>query len=462
MRRDFINAAIIWFILTFIAELLLPGLYGYFPLAAAKEAVLSDESFHVLLVLGTPVFTFVIAVMAYSLIRFRAPGDSLETGASFRNHDGFAGAWLAITGGLCVLVIIYPGLTGLAEFQGSRNPDLIVKVVGHQWAWDISYPALNVTGVSEVVLPVNKRIKFEISSVDVLHSFWIPAFRDKMDAVPGTDTVMYITPNKIVGFEQDYNMRVQCTEICGTGHSKMSVPVRVLSQTDFDKWASDQSALASSPAARGAALAKSQGCAACHSLDGSVVVGPSWQDLYGNPVQFEDGTSQVADDAYLKQFITNPDFKVIKGFAGKKGIMPPNFGKTLTPAQIDDLVAYIKSLSKKGQAPTITVSLKDYTINPSATSVPAGAITFRIKNESAAQIHEMIVFKTDLVGAKLPLKDDGTVDEDKLDKMDGLEDIEPGKGGDLVVDLKPGHYLLLCNKLGHHKLGMYLEFTVTP
>ncbi|MBI5030921.1 MAG: cytochrome c oxidase subunit II [Chloroflexi bacterium] len=462
MRRDVINTAILWFVLTFIAELLLPGLYGLFPLAAAQEAIVSDDSFHVLLALGTPVFTFVIAVLAYSLYRFRAKDDVLENGAPIRNNDWFAGAWLAITGGLCVVVIIYPGLTGLAEFQSNHNPDVVVKVVGRQWAWDISYPAYNISGLSEVVLPVDKRVKFEITSADVLHSFWIPAFRNKMDAVPGTTTTMYITPNKVVSFAQDFNMRVQCTEICGTGHAAMSVPVRVLSQADFDAWAGEQSDLADDPIARGAAISKSAGCTACHSIDGKVVIGPSWLDLYGNKVEFEDGTSQVADENYLKQYITNPDFKIVKGFADKKGTMPPNFAKTLTPDQINSVIIYIKSLSQKGKADIVSVRLTDFSILPSAKSAPAGEITFRVKNEAKEQIHEMLIIKTDLPGEKLPLNEQGVVDETKLDKVNGIEDIDAGKGGVLTVELPAGRYLLLCNKAGHHKLGMYTEFTVTP
>jgi cytochrome c oxidase subunit II len=347
MRRDLINAAILWFVLTFLAELCLPALYPRFPLAAAQEAALSDKSFQLLLQLGTPVFTFVIAMLAYSLINFRARGDEPESGAPLRASNWLAGIWLAVTGGLCVVVIIHPGLTGLAEFQGDKNPDVVIQVIGKQWAWDIAYPAYNIKGETEVVLPVNKRIKFDITSADVLHSFWIPAFRDKMDAVPGQTTTMYITPNKIESYNpnnENFNLRVQCTELCGTGHAGMSVPVRILSQADFEAWAKEKGIGSADPVVRGQQLAKSQGCAACHSIDGTKIVGPTWKGLFNSSVDFEDGTTLKADEAYIRQFINNPDFKVIKGY--QKGIMPPTFGKTLTPAQIDDLIAYIKSLEK--------------------------------------------------------------------------------------------------------------------
>ncbi len=344
MRRDIINAAILWFALTLVAELSLPPLYGLFPLAAAQEALVSDESFRVLMALGTPVFTFVVAVLLYSLIRFRARGGALENGAPIRGSDRVAGVWLAITGGLCITVIIYPGMTGLAEFQGNKNADLVVKVTGRQWAWDFAYPAYNITGATEIVLPVDKRVKFEITSADVLHSFWIPAFRDKMDAVPGQVNTMYVTPNTLASFDHDFNLRVQCAEICGTSHAAMSAPVRIVSQTDFDAWVKEKSIISDDPVARGATLSKSLGCAACHSTDGSKIVGPTWLNLYGSQVAFEDGTTMKADEAFLREFILNPDFKVVKGFS--KGVMPPSLGKSLTPEQINDLIAYIKSLSK--------------------------------------------------------------------------------------------------------------------
>ncbi len=342
MRRDYVNAAILWFVLTFIAELLLPNLP--LPIAAAQEAEVSDESFRLLMVLGVPVFTFVVAVMAYSLYKFRAQGDTLENGAPIRGNTWLSGFWLAITGGLCLLVIVHPGLTGIAKFQqGNPQAQLFVKATGRQWVWDVDYPEQGITHAEELVLPVGQRVKFEVTSSDVLHSFWIPAFRVKVDAAPGVVTTMYVTPKKEGSFDKDSTLRVQCNEICGVGHTQMILPVRVVMPAEFDAWVKSQAA-PTDPVKRGEILARAQGCAACHSIDGRTIVGPTWLNLYGSTVTFEDGTTAKADDAYLRQFIINPDFKIIKGF--QKGVMPPTFGKTLTPDQINDLIAYIKSVSK--------------------------------------------------------------------------------------------------------------------
>jgi cytochrome c oxidase subunit 2 len=345
MRREVTHTAILWFTLTLIVELLLP--YLPFPLAAAQEALVSDESFRLLLVLGAPVFTFVVSVMAYSLWKFRARDGELEDGTPIKGSSWVASVWLAITGGLCLSVIVHPGLTGMARFLPSQDAELVVRVTGRQWAWDVEYPAEGLAGVSELVLPMGQRVRFEVTSADVLHSFWIPAFRNKVDAVPGRTTVMYVTPTQLGSFKEDYNLRVQCAEICGTQHSTMSMPVRIVSAADFKTWVQAQTqAAASDPVSRGKQLAQSLGCAACHSVDGSVAVGPSWKDLAGSQVPLADGTTVTADDTYLHESIVNPNAKIVEGF--RPDIMPGTFGTTLTGDQLNDLIAYIKSLSPGG------------------------------------------------------------------------------------------------------------------
>ncbi len=341
MRRDYVITAILWFILTLVAEFLLPTFFErIFPLVAAEEAAISDESFRLLMVLGTPVFTFVVAVLIYSLINFRAQGDAPEPGAAIHGNVWVSSVWLFVTAALNIVVVIHPGLTGLAKFQGNRNPDLVVKVTGVQWAWQVEYPAYGISNAAELVLPVDKRVKFEVTAADsdVMHSFWIPAFRNKIDAVPGKVTTMYITPNKTGSFEDDFNLRVQCAELCGTGHTAMSLPVRVVTQAEFDAWVASQAA-PTDPVALGAALAQSQGCAACHSTDGTTVVGPTWKGLYGSQVTLTDGSTVTVDDAYLLESIVDPSAKIVQGFP--TGVMIQTFGETLTEEQIDAIIEYM-------------------------------------------------------------------------------------------------------------------------
>ena len=469
MRRHIINAVILWFCLTIIAELVAP-LLG-FPVAAAQEAVASDDAFRMLLTLGIPVFTFVVALLGYSIWSFRARPGQLEDGDPIQSNTWTTSIWLAVTSALCIFVIVNPGLIGMSIFSNNQPAQLEVRVVAHQWNWEVDYPAQELSGVSEIVLPVDKRVHFQITSADVLHAFWIPAFRSKVDAIPGRITNMVVTPNHIDSFATDFNLRVQCTELCGKDHAKMSLPIRIVSQADFDAWTAAQlAAMPSNTILRGQRLANSQGCVKCHSSDGGTGVGPTWKNIFGSQVELADGSTVAIDEAYLRESIMTPNAKIVKGF--QPDVMPKTFGQLLSPDQIHDLINYIESLSTAGNH--IDSNLTEYKIALSSDAVRAGKITFSIENNSTTTMHEMIVLKTDLDPEKLPVLEDGSLNEEKLTedpalavgdmvwKIGSLEDIEAGKGGDVTIDMPPGRYVMFCNKPGHFKLKMYTTFTVLP
>ncbi len=234
MKRHALNAAIVWLILTAIGEVLALRADIY-PLAAAEEANTVDSAFRFLLLLGVPVFTFVVAALLYSVLRFRSLGDPSEDGPPLRGNVFVTGIWLLVTTGLAVFVIFNPGLKGLAELRDNTTADLVVKAEGSRWFWKISYPQHGIAS-KEMVLPVRRRVKFEITATDVIHSFWVPAFRMKADAVPGLVTVLYVTPTVVGSFDDDFNLRLQCAELCGLGHDIMHTPVVVMEQAQFDAW----------------------------------------------------------------------------------------------------------------------------------------------------------------------------------------------------------------------------------
>ena len=221
--------------------------YDPFPLAAAEEAVVVDEAFKILMVQSVPVFSFVLAALGYSVFRFRRkgePGDPIEDGPPIHSHRGVLSTWFAITTALTVLVIIFPGITGLLDLRerASEPPDQIVQLRGVRWAWLATYPEYGVTLRSgeSLVLPVDDLIKFEITSMDVLHAFWIPAFRMKIDAVPGLITTITATPNSTGTFESNYNLRLQCAELCGGDHAGMVLPIQVVERDEFEAWIADR------------------------------------------------------------------------------------------------------------------------------------------------------------------------------------------------------------------------------
>ena len=155
-----------------------------------------------------------------------------------RSHGFFIAAWIIITTALTIVMIVHPGISGMEGLrdQASKKVDLVVQVEGSRWSWKITYPQHNVTSRNEMALPVGKHIRFEVSATDVMHAFWIPAFRMKIDAVPGMVTKIYATPTKVGSSETDTGLRLQCAEMCGLLHDKMVMPVRVLEENQFEAW----------------------------------------------------------------------------------------------------------------------------------------------------------------------------------------------------------------------------------
>ena len=173
---------------------------------------------------------------------------------------------------------------------------MVVAVTGAPWSWRFDFPEQGLTS-AELVLPVNQPIRFEITSTDVIHDLWVPEFRVKQDAVPGAVNLLRVTPT-VVG-----NYKVRCAELCGLRHSQMLADVRVLERSAFDSWVGAETARVAAldtPEARGEQLYQTQGCIGCHSLDGTIVVGPSWLNLYGRQEQLDDGTSVIADEDYIR------------------------------------------------------------------------------------------------------------------------------------------------------------------
>ena len=226
----------------------------------------------------------------------------------------------------------------LEEYVNRIDPQAMeVKVTGFQWGWRFEYPQSGITSTT-LNLPVNRQVLLKLTSTDVIHSFWVPEFRVKQDALPGDTMVkeLRITPSQLGEFT------LRCAELCGAAHAYMESKVVVMEQAGFDAWVADQSKLSNDPVERGIKWAKQFGCIGCHTTDGTSPVGPSWKGLAGKQETLSDGGSVTVDDAYLHESIVSPNAKIAKGF--NANIMPPNFGQTMTDAQIADVIAYIKTL----------------------------------------------------------------------------------------------------------------------
>jgi len=240
MKRQLVPALLLWLALTVVGEVLAATVDLYIvPMSNKGEEI--DASFRFLVYMAVPVFTMVVAVLVSSVMLRSSIDFPEEDGPPMHGRGAAPLVWVGLTSCLAVVVMIYPGLIGIPRVvHQTSNPDVLVKVEGVQWTWLVSYPNENIDSAREVVLPVDATVRFDITSRDVLHSFWIPAFLLKIDAVPGLTTQLSLKPTKIGSYDTDPNLRVQCAQLCGLSHSRMRMPVRVVSRADYDAWVKQQ------------------------------------------------------------------------------------------------------------------------------------------------------------------------------------------------------------------------------
>ncbi len=207
------------------------------------------------------------------------------------------------------------------------------RVIGQKWNWIYTYPDSGSTS-SELVVPVNKNIKLTIISKDVIHSYFVPNFRQKRDALPNTYTTLWFNAKKKGKY------RVFCAEYCGDGHSAMLSTISVVDDKEYEEYLvrlEENNSLP--PAELGAKLYKSYGCNACHSIDGSEVIGPTWKGIYGTEQMFVDGSKANVDENYIRTSIIEPGQDIVAGY---NNVMP-SFAY-LSETQIAGLIEYIKTL----------------------------------------------------------------------------------------------------------------------
>lgn len=240
-----------------------------------------------------------------------------------------------------------------------------IYVVGKQWMWKIQHT----TGqreINELHVPVGRKIKLVMTSEDVIHSFYIPAFRVKTDVLPGRYMVQWFEATKPGKYH------LFCAEYCGMNHSGMIGSIIVMEPTDFDNWLSGN-ASQQPPAVAGQQLYQSLGCASCHGASGEGGRGPALIDMFGRDVTLTNGQTITADEAYIRESIENPQAKLVSGF----GPIMPTFQGQITPEQLIQIMAYIKSLQTAGQpSQTGTTPAPAVTGSPAATR-PAPAASPR-------------------------------------------------------------------------------------
>ena len=207
----------------------------WFPTDATSSADQIDVLYDVLIIVSVPIFVLVMTVAIYSVIRFRArPGDKSD-GAPIHGNARLEVIWVLVPTIIVSVLAAYAWIV-LDDVEAKKDNELVVDVYGQQFAWRFTYPQQSGEPVKSeaLVLPVDRPVHFRIHTDDVIHSFWVPEFRLKSDAVPGITTKVRVTPDKIGTY------RVVCTELCGLGHATMRQTVRVVEPTEFDTYIREQ------------------------------------------------------------------------------------------------------------------------------------------------------------------------------------------------------------------------------
>lgn len=238
---------------------------------------------------------------------------------------------------ILVLFLFYYGVKGYDYLRNVPAGAMNVKVIARQWSWTFGYE--NGVGSPELRVPVGKPIKLSLASQDVIHSFFVPAFRIKQDVVPGMTTYLWFRADKPGEYD------VLCTQYCGLKHSDMRAKIVAVPEAEFAAWyASRKQVVLAGTAEEGAQVFKEHGCDSCHSVDGMKSVGPTLKGLIGSTVTVTTDRRKrtlTSDEGYISRSIVDPDADIVEGF--QSGIMP-NEKDQLTDKELEALMKYIEGL----------------------------------------------------------------------------------------------------------------------
>lgn len=277
---------------------------------------------------STVMFAMVVAAKFYFMFKYKRQN---ETDVPEPVHESkvLEAVWIVVPT-ILVLVVFTWGFDVFVKMNSAPPDAYEINVRAQQWSWEFSY-AEGATSYTEMYVPVGRPVKLVMTAADVLHSFYVPAFRVKHDVIPNRYTSVWFEATE----EGEYT--IHCTEYCGTQHSGMNATVVAVSEEDFQAWIVEQSQDLP-PAILGEQVFAQ--CRACHSVDGSAGIGPTMAGLYGSERRFTDGTTAVADDDYLLESIIDPMARISEGY---QPVMPAGFS-ALSQKQLDGLIAYIKTL----------------------------------------------------------------------------------------------------------------------
>ena len=325
-----------------------------------------DALFMMIWWIGVFFFVLLMGLMIYwAFFKYRRrPGVPPPVSPS---HNTFLEVFWTVVPSSTLIVIFLFGLFTYLDRNVASTQALKIDVSGWKWGWELTYPggqqspwlttidertrpdgsvAKQTQQVKIYVLPADTEIDLRMISQDVIHSFWLPDFRIKMDLYPNRYTGYSFRTPKLGSDEEYRDHWLFCAEYCGDYHSEMAGIIRVVPRSAYDGWLT-QIESSGDPIDVGKLVHQSK-CAVCHSVDGSQNTGPTWLNAYGYPVDFQDGASMEArDDNYIRESILNPGAKIVAGYPNQM----PSFDGQLSETQLRGVIEYYKSLSDKYTPP---------------------------------------------------------------------------------------------------------------
>jgi cytochrome c oxidase subunit II len=300
------------------------------PVAASEQATQLDALYWFITIVSIVMTVIIFIAVGFFAYKYRHRANMQAT--QIEGSTGLELTW-SILPFLVMLIMFGWGAQLFFAAQQPPKDAMEVFVTGKQWMWKIQYPNGG-SEINELHVPMNRPVKLTMASEDVIHSFSLPAFRVRHDVVPGHYQTLWFTANKPGRY------RLFCTEYCGLQHSDMVGWVTVMEEREYANWQSG-GGTGGSLSQQGESLFAQFGCSTCHLMDQQGRC-PVLRGLYNKPVQLNDGRTVLADDAYLRESILNPNAKVAAGF--EPNIMP-NFKGQISEQNVIQLIAYIKSLS---------------------------------------------------------------------------------------------------------------------
>ena len=303
---------------------------AWLPEAASTVAPEVDRLFHFWALVSALLLIGVVGAMTFFVVRYRRRHRD-EVPAPVKEKKSIELAWIVVPTILVMIVFVW-GFRVFIKMYTAPPDAYEILVHGYQWYWEFEYPnGVKTTG--ELHVPAGQPVKLRMTSADVIHSFYVPAFRVKQDVLPDRYSSLWFEATK----PGEYT--VFCTEYCGTQHSGMLAKVIVHPREEFETWLKSAGVPEDMPLAElGARLYREKACFSCHSIDGSPGVGPTFKGLFGHEVELEDGTTVIADENYLRESILQPGAKIVKGFPN---VMPASYA-SLSEREVAALIEFIK------------------------------------------------------------------------------------------------------------------------